>query len=586
MTTKKKKSDVLPLGLRTISSYLDKAAKNPPPDNVWDLAIAALAHVYQLSSELRTKMDTRLADCTMKIVDTSSEEELMRLIQKYWPDSLDGNATRVPYALYRELDKVSESGARYLQERYELAHGDVDGTFFLDVRDYAEITAKESWSAYMWLKDAERTLPFVKRVAQVFSEWADTALRMLNEVKKEALTTSYSVREVLGAEGQPITAQLAKGGQMVCRFRLRECSASIRSELERMKSYLGVSEWRFYEDHLSQTGQQDKITPSGVNADTASRALIAKNAYMSMVQSNQNLLDDVARRHQVYFTCSRKIVDRLSERAVYRAMHERMAKRGVDKSAVKSSVTIDRAPSVPEEKLPTFSLGDSYIQPPAEAMKEALKGSWGVPSKYNPYVTSNDPRITQGAVGGLSAHAYTHFTGGSDLVYFSSLEHSTSDDTLHDNYDSLPHISATSKSQWDSSYSHSIDTDIHLSAEQKTGLTGGGVTDLHSHSGGGGGDPGGSDTHVQFNDSGSFGGDSALTWNKTSDTLTLNGVLAHIGSQAGFFSATPVGQNTGWSASNYTPTKSLDPTNATVLNLTEAVCTIIDTLKSYGLFGE
>ena len=37
-----------------------------------------------------------------------------------------------------------------------------------------------------------------------------------------------------------------------------------------------------------------------------------------------------------------------------------------------------------------------------------------------------------------------------------------------------------------------------------------------------GGSPGGSDTHVQFNDNGSFGGDSLLAYNKTSDTLTTH----------------------------------------------------------------
>lgn len=39
--------------------------------------------------------------------------------------------------------------------------------------------------------------------------------------------------------------------------------------------------------------------------------------------------------------------------------------------------------------------------------------------------------------------------------------------------------------------------------------------------GGGGGSPGGSDTQVQFNDGGSFGGDAGLVYNKTTDTLTL-----------------------------------------------------------------
>ena len=44
--------------------------------------------------------------------------------------------------------------------------------------------------------------------------------------------------------------------------------------------------------------------------------------------------------------------------------------------------------------------------------------------------------------------------------------------------------------------------------------------------GGGGGSPGGSDTQVQFNDSTSFGGDSDLTWNKTTNVLTVVGHIA------------------------------------------------------------
>lgn len=38
--------------------------------------------------------------------------------------------------------------------------------------------------------------------------------------------------------------------------------------------------------------------------------------------------------------------------------------------------------------------------------------------------------------------------------------------------------------------------------------------------GGGGGSPGGSDTQVQFNDAGAFGGDADLTWDKTNNILT------------------------------------------------------------------
>lgn len=42
---------------------------------------------------------------------------------------------------------------------------------------------------------------------------------------------------------------------------------------------------------------------------------------------------------------------------------------------------------------------------------------------------------------------------------------------------------------------------------------------------GGSGTPGGSDTQIQFNDGGSFGGDADLTWNKTTNLLDLNGDL-------------------------------------------------------------
>ncbi len=42
---------------------------------------------------------------------------------------------------------------------------------------------------------------------------------------------------------------------------------------------------------------------------------------------------------------------------------------------------------------------------------------------------------------------------------------------------------------------------------------------------GGGGTPGGSDTQVQFNDSGSFGGDAGLLFNKTTNYLTVSGGL-------------------------------------------------------------
>jgi hypothetical protein len=52
--------------------------------------------------------------------------------------------------------------------------------------------------------------------------------------------------------------------------------------------------------------------------------------------------------------------------------------------------------------------------------------------------------------------------------------------------------------------------------------------------------PGGSDTQVQFNDAGAFGGDSGLTYNKTTDNLTVLGNLVIGTNGKGIdFSATP-----------------------------------------------
>lgn len=43
------------------------------------------------------------------------------------------------------------------------------------------------------------------------------------------------------------------------------------------------------------------------------------------------------------------------------------------------------------------------------------------------------------------------------------------------------------------------------------------------YAGGGGGTPGGSDTYVQYNDGGAFGGDAGFTFNETTNTITLTG---------------------------------------------------------------
>jgi len=53
---------------------------------------------------------------------------------------------------------------------------------------------------------------------------------------------------------------------------------------------------------------------------------------------------------------------------------------------------------------------------------------------------------------------------------------------------------------------------------------------LSATGGGGGGTPGGSNTQVQFNDAGSFGGDAGLTYNKTTNTLSTDIVVFSAGS--------------------------------------------------------
>ena len=77
---------------------------------------------------------------------------------------------------------------------------------------------------------------------------------------------------------------------------------------------------------------------------------------------------------------------------------------------------------------------------------------------------------------------------------------------------------------------HFIDTEVtNLSASGIVSMTtasiGGGLFTSSSLATGGGGTPGGSNTQVQFNDGGSFGGDSDLVWNSTTNALTINGTL-------------------------------------------------------------
>lgn len=53
----------------------------------------------------------------------------------------------------------------------------------------------------------------------------------------------------------------------------------------------------------------------------------------------------------------------------------------------------------------------------------------------------------------------------------------------------------------------------------------------------------------------------------------------------GFWNATPIGQNTGWTMSNVTSDKVLDANSTTIDELADVVGTLVDTLKTYGILG-
>lgn len=81
--------------------------------------------------------------------------------------------------------------------------------------------------------------------------------------------------------------------------------------------------------------------------------------------------------------------------------------------------------------------------------------------------------------------------------------------------------------------------------------------------GSGGGSPGGADTQVQFNDSGSFGGDSGFTFNKAANTLVVTGAATVAGLNMTYVTKT----------ANYT----LTSTDGTVNFLTNAATATLPT---------
>jgi hypothetical protein len=71
---------------------------------------------------------------------------------------------------------------------------------------------------------------------------------------------------------------------------------------------------------------------------------------------------------------------------------------------------------------------------------------------------------------------------------------------------------------------------VKLVAGTNVTLTDNGSNQVTIDAAGGGGTPGGSNTHVQFNDGGVFGGSANFTWNNSTNVLTLTGTHAILGS--------------------------------------------------------
>ena len=107
------------------------------------------------------------------------------------------------------------------------------------------------------------------------------------------------------------------------------------------------------------------------------------------------------------------------------------------------------------------------------------------------------------------------------------------------------------------------------------------ITISASGGGGGAGNPGGSDTQVQYNDGGSFGGESTFTYNETSNTLSVTNITATTIS-ADDITASGTGIPTLTSASNLI----LDAANAVVLQKSVLRLGIYDTDGVNSLTGQ
>lgn len=102
--------------------------------------------------------------------------------------------------------------------------------------------------------------------------------------------------------------------------------------------------------------------------------------------------------------------------------------------------------------------------------------------------------------------------------------------------------------------------------------------------GGGGGSPGGSDTQVQFNDGGSFGGDAGFTFNKTTNSITaITNITAsgNISASGTIVGSNLSGTNTGdQDLSSYAQTANVVANSATASFITNAQTSSMSVLTS------
>jgi len=126
------------------------------------------------------------------------------------------------------------------------------------------------------------------------------------------------------------------------------------------------------------------------------------------------------------------------------------------------------------------------------------------------------------------------------------------------------------------------DTLTFVEGSNMTITTSGDSITFASSGGGGSGTPGGSDTHVQFNDSSSFGGDAGLVYNKTTDTLTGVNIKATGTIEADIIKTSGTGVPTFTSASNII----FDAANAVVVQKAPLRLGSFDTNGIAGLVGQ